>query len=70
MSYLVRAADSRTALLTRGAEVESTHETLAEAKDRAKTYVSPGYARAAEMRRAFGYACVMKGDELVFERGS
>lgn len=68
-TIIVLAATSQAALDADGAAVETTCETVKEAKERARHYVSEAYARAAELNAPLGYARVLVDGENVFDIG-
>jgi hypothetical protein len=66
-TILVRAATSQDDLVSSGATVESSHDTIAQAKERARYYISDAYAKAAEISSALGYAQVLVNGRCAFD---
>lgn len=66
-SIRVLAALTQSALDSDGAAVESSWETVGEAKRRARYYTSTAYARMAELSEPLGYARVVVDGECVFD---
>ena len=60
----VLAAESQDDLEERGAKFEQVCDTIKEAKATMRHVLSDEYTRSAEMKRPFGYACVMVDDEV------
>jgi hypothetical protein len=69
-TILVLAAPSQAVLDNDGASVESKADTLKEAKQRARYYLTADYAKTTEMAEPFGYARVLVDGENVFDLGS
>lgn len=55
----VLAADSQDEMERRGAEIEFSFDTVKEAKERAKYYLTEEYRRVSESSRRLGYAQVL-----------
>lgn len=61
---VVLAAESEDDLEARGAKFEQVCDTIKEAKATMKHVMSNAFARAAEMKQPFGYACIMVDGEV------
>lgn len=60
----VLAAESQDDLEERGAKFEQACDTIKEAKATMRHVLSDEYARAAEMKQPFGYACITVDGEV------
>lgn len=63
LKYTVRASMTQESMRSDGCDTESEYDTLKEAKERAKYYVTKEFAKITECE--IGYACVIRNKDGV-----